>query len=336
MEWVVDKSSKMPLYLQLKDFIKYSISTGAIQYGQRLPTVHGLAQQVGVNFETVRKAYKDLEGEGLVSTDRGRGTFVKGHAASRLPAESGTSEDGDPVRNLQHSIRRLRRMGKTAAQIKALVAEALDRSSHEEKKTVLFVECNAVQAQEISVVLRNYLDVNVKPVLLGELRAEVNRLHGRNGELSTVLTTGFHMSEVLSILGDRKVTVDFVMTNMSPETRRKLDGFPKNKRFGFICRDLDSKDLYTSSLKAELGIKSEIVSCLISETDKVAQILKTVDVLLAPPSIHDIIKKMAPSGLPVFNIQDRVDPVSLGMLKNRLAATLTAEPRRPIAKQSFA
>ena len=63
IKWRIDKSNKVHLYLQLKDLIKYYISTGAIKDNQQLPGVNTLGNELGVNFETVRKAYKELERE---------------------------------------------------------------------------------------------------------------------------------------------------------------------------------------------------------------------------------------------------------------------------------
>ena len=69
----------MPLYLQLKDLIKYFISTGAIHDGDQLPGVVQLAKDLKINFETVRKAYKELEKEKLLAMSPGRGTFATLH-----------------------------------------------------------------------------------------------------------------------------------------------------------------------------------------------------------------------------------------------------------------
>lgn len=323
MEWFINKQSKIPLYLQLKDSIKYSISTGAIQNAQQLPTVHGLAKQLGVNFETVRKAYKDLEREGLLSTERGVGTFVKAHSDSNLSSELKFNSRLDPQHFLKHSIRLLLQAGKTAEQVTAMVTEVVRQMSEESEKDVVVVaECNIRQAEEISAVLKDYLRVNVQPVLLTGLSEEIARMQKQNRKVSMVITTGFHMDEVRRIIGDRLIPFDYVITNMSPETRRKLDAYPKTRRFGFICRDAEARDFYPESLKAELEIKSEIVSCLISETAKVADLLHHVDVLLAPPSVYETVKQIAPPTVPVFNVQDRVEPLSLRLLKTRVASAV--------------
>ena len=82
IKWFLDKNSKIPLYLQLKDLIKYYISTGAINDSEQLPGVINLSKELGISFETVGKAYKELEKEGLIYTRRGRGTFVDLHKAT--------------------------------------------------------------------------------------------------------------------------------------------------------------------------------------------------------------------------------------------------------------
>ncbi len=58
---VIEKSRKVPLYLQLKDLIKYFVAMGAITENEQLPGVMELAAKLGINFETVRKAFHELE-----------------------------------------------------------------------------------------------------------------------------------------------------------------------------------------------------------------------------------------------------------------------------------
>ena len=320
MDWVLNKHNKVPLYLQLKDMIKYSISTGGLKHNQRLPTVHGLAQNLQVNFDTVRKAYKDLEREGLVSTERGVGTFVTNHAVAKLRAEI-KPEHGSPRETLTRSVHDLLREGRSGAEITEMVGAAVSQFSSDLKPNlVLFAECNTRQAREISTMLRDFLKVEVRPVLLTELNAAIAREQRQGSQGISVVTTGFHMKEVRQIIGDRNIPVDFVVANMSPETRRQLDSYPKTARFGFVCRDPESKNFYSEVLRAELGLKTAIRACLIHETAKLKPLLQHLDVLLVAPSVYDTVSEMVPPGLPIFNIQDRVDPMSLRVLRESLSA----------------
>ena len=97
IKWYLDKESKIPLYLQLKEQIKYHISTGGLQDNEQLPAVNKLAKELSINFETVRKAYKELEKEGLISMQRAKGTLVTlDKGASPRAARTPVSADADP------------------------------------------------------------------------------------------------------------------------------------------------------------------------------------------------------------------------------------------------
>jgi len=72
----IDRQSGAPTYLQIVGQIKNLITVGELQPGERLPPIRQLAVDLGVNFNTVAHAYKRLNGEGVISTRRGLGSFV--------------------------------------------------------------------------------------------------------------------------------------------------------------------------------------------------------------------------------------------------------------------
>ncbi len=65
-----------PLYRQIVNQVKYMISSGQLQPGDELPPIRTLSETLIVNANTVARSYRDLEAEGFVSCQRGRGTFV--------------------------------------------------------------------------------------------------------------------------------------------------------------------------------------------------------------------------------------------------------------------
>lgn len=73
---VLDKRSPLPLYHQLKVVLQSRIESGEWQAGMRLPSERELCQQFGVSRITVRQALAELEQEGKLCRDQGRGTFV--------------------------------------------------------------------------------------------------------------------------------------------------------------------------------------------------------------------------------------------------------------------
>jgi GntR family transcriptional regulator len=73
---LVDFRSGEPLYLQIARQIEHLITLGELSPGDQLPTVRELATELRINFNTVTRAYHELDRVQLISTQRGRGTFV--------------------------------------------------------------------------------------------------------------------------------------------------------------------------------------------------------------------------------------------------------------------
>ncbi|MFE5484863.1 GntR family transcriptional regulator [Streptomyces sp. NPDC056527] len=86
----VDTDSSTAPYEQLRAQIAERARSGALPVGYKLPTVRGLAEELGLAANTVAKAYKSLEADGVIETRGRNGTFVAaaGDAAERLAASA--------------------------------------------------------------------------------------------------------------------------------------------------------------------------------------------------------------------------------------------------------
>lgn len=76
MDIIISNSSGKPIYEQISSQIGAQILSGALEAGERLPSIRALADGLGVSVITTKRAYSDLEGEGLVETVQGKGCFV--------------------------------------------------------------------------------------------------------------------------------------------------------------------------------------------------------------------------------------------------------------------
>lgn len=72
----LDTASGVPIYRQIIDWVKVAMANGQLPAGLQLPTVRQLAVDLNVNYNTVARAYLELERMGLVHTLRGKGTFI--------------------------------------------------------------------------------------------------------------------------------------------------------------------------------------------------------------------------------------------------------------------
>jgi GntR family transcriptional regulator len=76
VEFRVERRSGVPTYLQLVEQVRQALRVGALEPGDRLPTAKAVVEATAINPNTVLKAYRELERDGLVQARPGLGTFV--------------------------------------------------------------------------------------------------------------------------------------------------------------------------------------------------------------------------------------------------------------------
>jgi GntR family transcriptional regulator len=76
MQFHLDFRSGVPSYAQIVEQVRQKVAGGELRQGDQLPTVRLLATDLRVNFNTVARAYRLLDEAGLISTQRGRGTYI--------------------------------------------------------------------------------------------------------------------------------------------------------------------------------------------------------------------------------------------------------------------
>jgi GntR family transcriptional regulator len=127
MQFHLDQRSGLPMYLQIVQQVKEALRLGLLDVGDQLPTVREVVAELAINPNTVAKAYRELEREGLVDARQGRGTFV----SSTLIASSSLEHHESLRRALLDWLADAQRAGIDAESIRALVSrtlrEALDR-----------------------------------------------------------------------------------------------------------------------------------------------------------------------------------------------------------------
>jgi GntR family transcriptional regulator len=120
VEFHLDQRSGLPMYLQIVEQVKEALRLGLLDVGDQLPTVREVVAATAINPNTVAKAYRELERDGLVSARPGRGTFVE----STLAADS--IEHHDSLRReLLVWLLAAQRAGMDDESIRALISSTL-------------------------------------------------------------------------------------------------------------------------------------------------------------------------------------------------------------------
>jgi GntR family transcriptional regulator len=110
----------VPIYLQLMEQVKHAIETGALRPGDQLPGMRPLAEELVINPNTVAKAYRELEHEGVIELRHGAGAFV---AATAPGKKTDNLRAGQGI--VTAAVEKLRARGVTDEEIRRLVEAEL-------------------------------------------------------------------------------------------------------------------------------------------------------------------------------------------------------------------
>jgi GntR family transcriptional regulator len=77
---VISQTDPRPLYLQVKEQIRHRVAVGELEPGAEMPSIRALAADISVSVITIKRAYLELELEGVIQTRQGRGSFVADRA----------------------------------------------------------------------------------------------------------------------------------------------------------------------------------------------------------------------------------------------------------------
>jgi GntR family transcriptional regulator len=123
----IDPNSGVSYYVQLMQQVRQALMFGVLKPGDQLPTVKEVVSRVALNPNTVLRAYRDLEQEGLVVSRPGLGTFVAVDVPPSFPAARYRALRAD----LERWIRKARAQGMDTDMLSSLFAHVLHASSHQ-------------------------------------------------------------------------------------------------------------------------------------------------------------------------------------------------------------
>lgn len=128
IEFRLDPRSGVASYLQIVQQVRQALLLGMLGEGDRLPTVKQVVAMVEINPNTVLKAYRELEIEGLVVAKPGAGTFV-----TKTLAQASITEHEPLRRELEAWLAKARAAGLTEPELDALIRTTVRANADEEK-----------------------------------------------------------------------------------------------------------------------------------------------------------------------------------------------------------
>lgn len=122
----IDYKSRIPIYEQIMQNVKNMILAGVWKADDQLPSVRQLAQELGINPNTIQKAYNELEWQGVIYSLRGRGSFV-----SSNQSELQEKKKQQLLGEMEHTLKELLSLGISKEALEAEIQKILKKGSEQ-------------------------------------------------------------------------------------------------------------------------------------------------------------------------------------------------------------
>ena len=289
---VVDRRDQTSPYRQIANAIRHKIATNQLPPNTALPSVRGLADQVGVTPATVARAYRQLQSDGLVESQVGVGTVVSDTHRLVYQARRRSSEELE--RSVDAALSPLLQMGYAPHEVRAAVDRRLNRAS-DSLSAIVISDAVPVLDKYVGVMRRELapLGVAVDGLLLEQLRSPSAEIRQKLARASRVLTSLGLLRRVQDGLERCSVAppISIIFTELNLATIERLSAIPKGARTLIV-----SDERYRNSI---LGILLQHIAeehiAVLHKVDEasLAEELKSCQVVVHSLGTADLVRQVA-------------------------------------------
>jgi GntR family transcriptional regulator len=307
----IRRGGALSLHDQLLEQLKHHIEERTWGPGAQLPPAQHLAGSLGINPNTVRAVYRELERTGYVVSAQGRGTFV----AADSP---GASDEIQRINDLLDEVAlQARRAGLSADDLaRQAYLRARLFTPHAAPVKMLFVECTTsdvdVHAQAIS------LGTGVEPdrMLTSDLDS---RKPAFFEAFDVVVTTLFHIGEVQRAAGPGSRVISLMLEPSFDEVVARLIPLRRGTRIAIACTTRPKAEKFISSLLAR-GLDHLTFSAVgIDKPGALEHAFRRADQVWVSRAVREQWKGPWPGDKPVFDYVQIIDSTSLRLLRRVVA-----------------
>jgi GntR family transcriptional regulator len=329
---ILDKSSVVPLYLQLKQHLIHLISYGTWQPNMPVPSVRQLATDLQMATATVQRVYQELQAEGFLVAQPGRGVFVADTASSPPPP---TAERSEILRALlARPISHARSLGFADAELLEAVGRITSTAAPSAGQArVVFVGSSELSKQKYPPILRQAmgrLGVTVEGVAFSELEANVSLLDAFEPIVMMVALVGTY-PYLREIAARRKIQLYGLVVDLAESTQRRLIHLPPDGDVALI-----GQPQYVSGARALLRQyfvgDDRVHWATPTNLAAVQELVHRCPIVIYTLGAAEIVRAHVPASAQTIELEYQPNPASLARLVRQLAAELpghaltTAEP----------
>lgn len=315
----IDPQLDIPLYRQLVDMIHSAVKRGQLVTGQKLPTVQELSQTLSIARGTIKRAYDELERQGILEKVQGRGTFVCYEPPDTASRKAQAMEAIDTMLN------RLEEMGFSPAEINIFLNLKLrQRAEQESCVKVAVVESAPELLDRMAAQLRRIEGVEVYVHLLESLRQYPFKL---GDDFDLLVTTPEHLEYLRRIVPGKKSVITVAL---SPDSRCliRIARLDPGARVGILCRSPEYAR-WMEAVCREYAPEVHLAPAQICAADTQPE-LRDLDAVLIPEDLEAYVSREQQAALESFPGQliccgCGMDEGSVIYLENKIKRLLDAK-----------
>ncbi len=309
----ISKSEPMPLHVQLTEQLRYHIEAGTWKPGAKLPTVRELAAALRINYNTVRAAFQELEHQGYLATEHGRGTFVF-PKPPRLP-----ETDRENLHDIiDEAMVKAQGCGITAEEFaRAAYFRAKYFSPEAGTVRLLFAECNQPDLDSYTREIERGTGVHPEAHLLDELAERRAGFFRPYDLLATPLT---HVVELQQIVGPERNVLGLMITPSYLEVLTEIAQLPQGTRVGLVCTSRENAERMSRALIGVGATHLQFMNAGVDEKDGLAKVFQTADLVYVSRIGMQAHQGEWPGPEKLREYVDGFDATALRLLRQQIAA----------------
>lgn len=336
MDLKLNRKNQLPVHAQLKAQLVYLIQSGQMRPGTQLPTVRQLAGFLRVNRNTVSKVFSEMQREGHLSCEPGRGTFV---SAAKAKSESKVESMHKLLAVVDETLDRAGKLGFSPEELFLTLyartqASPPAASGGEREVKALFIECSRPELELFSAELKQELRIQLDSMLVGDFAKAAEKDLKSLRSYGLIITTFYHIREVQSLLEDSGVEVAAVMVDTSLETLIRLTSLPEGTKVGVACTTrTGAENMKLSIQRAGLEHLRVIIGCG-EERSGLQKMIAEASVVVCSSLIESRLRALAPKGKEIIVDNKSIDKAGIEMLRSRLMEITAGDYARESSPKS--
>lgn len=312
----IDKRSPFSIQRQLATQLVHLIRSGSLKPGEQLPTVRQLAGYLRINHNTVAMAYRDLEAQGLLRVEQGRGTFVADSGVSAVDARHAAV-----VATMREAFDTVLALGATVREFLDAAAAVAQTPEGATQVHLLLVECNGFDLEQMRGALASEVGARISAATIEELAARVAGGPRALADVDLVVTTFFHVNEVEALVDGTGVKVAGLYMGPSIRTLMRIMALDDQARIGAVGVSPVCARGLVASLRNIIGPERPIAFGHMLEPEALKGILADTDVVVYADGSQPAVEPVLEPRQERIVVEKQIDRGSIEMVKE-LAADL--------------